>query len=68
MSVSVRPEVTIFMKVPRATYLRFPTGSPMGQPHKPEQALTLLTAVLDVLVEAREPEWVVQLPFRWRRM
>jgi hypothetical protein len=68
VSVSVRPEVTVFMKVPRAAYLRFPTGAPMGQPHKPEQALTLLEAVLEVLIEAPEPEWVVQLPFRWRRM
>jgi hypothetical protein len=66
--VTVRPEVTAFMHVPRAAYLRFPTGAPMGQPHKPEQALTLLSAVLDVLIEAPEPEWLVMLPYRWRRM
>ena len=68
MSVTVRPEITAFMKPPRAAYLRFPTGSPMGQPHKPEQALMLLGAVLEVLMRATEPEFLVQLPFRWRRM
>ena len=68
VSVSVRPEVTAFMNVSRAAYLRFPTGAPMGQPGKPEQALALLRAVLEVLVEAPEPGWFVQLPFRWRRM
>ena len=66
--MSVRPEVTAFMNVPRAAYLRFPTGAPMGQPHKPDQALTLLGAVLDALMQAPEPGWFVQLPFRWRRM
>lgn len=68
VSVSVRPEITAFMNVSRAAYLRFPTGNPMGEPHRPEQARTLLGAVLEVLEQAEEPGWLVQLPYRWRRM
>lgn len=56
------------MNISRAAYLRFPTGNPMGQAGKPEQAETLLTAVLEVLEQADEPGWFVQLPYRWRRM
>lgn len=68
VSVTVRPEVTAFMNVSRAAYLRFPTGNPMGEPHKPEQARAILGAVLEVLQEADGPEYLVQLPYRWRRM
>ena len=56
------------MNISRAAYLRFPTGNPMGQAGEPEQAETLLTAVLEVLRDAPEPGWFVQLPYRWRRM
>jgi hypothetical protein len=68
VSVSVRPEVTAFMNVSRAAYLRFPTGNPMGEPHRPDQARTILRAVLEVLETADGPEFIVQLPYRWRRM
>jgi hypothetical protein len=68
VSVTVRPEVTAFMNPSRAAYLRFPTGNPMGQPHRPEQAKTILADVLGLLEEAEGPEYIVQLPYRWRRM
>lgn len=56
------------MNVSRAAYLRFPTGNPMGQADHPEQAETLLGSVLELLEQAEEPGWFVQLPYRWRRM
>jgi hypothetical protein len=64
----VRPEVTVFMNVSRAAYLRFPTGEPMGEPHHPEQAEKILRATLRVLEEADEPGYIVRLPYRWRRI
>ncbi|HEV3472852.1 MAG TPA: hypothetical protein VG408_06550 [Actinomycetota bacterium] len=60
--------MTAFVKTSRAAYLRFPTGNPMGQPHRPEQAKTILADVLGLLEEAEGPEYIVQLPYRWRRM
>ncbi len=65
---SVRPEVTVNMRVPRAVYVRFPTGNPVGEPHKPDQQRTLLRAALVALVAIQEPGTVIELPFRWRRM
>jgi hypothetical protein len=40
----------------------------MGQPHRPEQAKTILADVLGLLEEAEGPEYIIQLPYRWRRM
>jgi hypothetical protein len=40
----------------------------MGEPDKPEQQHVILSAVLEQLVEIKEPGTIVELPFRWRRM
>ncbi|HEX6780051.1 MAG TPA: hypothetical protein VF099_17715 [Ktedonobacterales bacterium] len=68
ISVTVRPEITAHSNVSRACYLRFPTGNPMGEPHKSDQQRTILRAVLEQLVAIQEPGTMVELPFRWRRM
>lgn len=68
ISVTVRPEITARTNVSRACYLRFPTGNPMGEPHKPDQQRTILLAVLEQLAAIQEPGTLVELPFRWRRM
>jgi D-proline reductase (dithiol) PrdB len=68
VSVTVRPEVTINMALPRAAYVRFPTGNPVGQPHMPNQQRTILRGVLKVLEVAPEPGIVYEMPYRWRRM
>ncbi len=68
ISVTVRPEITAHANVSRACYLRFPTGNPMGESHKPDQQRTLLLAVLEQLVAIQQPGTLVELPFRWRRM
>src|SRR6266576_2812873 len=47
ISVTVRPEITAHSNISRACYLRFPTGNPMGEPHKADQQRMLLTALLD---------------------
>jgi D-proline reductase (dithiol) PrdB len=68
ISISVRPEITVNMRVSRAAYLRFPTGNPVGQPHMPNQQRTILRGVLRALMEIDTPGTVVELPYRWRRM
>src|SRR6266702_614128 len=54
--------------VSTACYVRFPTDNPIGEPNKPEQQRMILTAVLEQLIEIKEPGTIVELPFRWRRM
>ena len=68
ISITVRPEITAHANVSRACYVRFPTGNPVGEPNKPEQQRLILSAVLEQLVEIKEPGTIVELPFRWRRM
>ena len=68
IGISVRPEVTVNMRVPRAVYVRFPTGNPVGEPHKPNQQRTILRGVLAALEAIREPGTVLELPYRWKRM
>src|SRR5260370_22320877 len=68
ISVTVRPEITAHANVSRACYVRFPTGNPMGEPHKPDQQRMILTAVLEQLIAISEPCSIVELPLRWRRM
>ena len=68
ISVTVRPEITAHANISRACYMRFPTGNPMGEPHKPDQQRMILQAVLEQLVAIQTPGTIVELPFRWRRM
>jgi hypothetical protein len=65
-SLSLRPEITYGMKVPRAAYARFPMGNPFGEPDHPEQHHLVLGALLQLIETATEPAFV-ELPFRWRR-
>lgn len=68
ISITVRPEITTHANISRACYLRFPTGNPLGEPHKLEQQRTILRAVLEQLALIQEPATIVELPYRWRRM
>ena len=68
IALSVRPEVTVNMRVPRAAYLRFPTGNPVGEPHKPNQQRAILRGVLAALQAIQEPGTVLEMPYRWKRM
>lgn len=67
ISVTVRPEITRRSLAPRAAYLRFPIGNPMGEANKPDQQRTILRALLHQLERQTEPG-TIDLPFRWRRM
>lgn len=67
MSVTVRPDVTFGMNVPRAAYLRFPHGNPLGEPHRSDQQHLILEALLQMLETATEAPALIELPFRWKR-
>jgi hypothetical protein len=67
VSVSLKPEITLGVGVPRAAYLRFPLGNPMGEPHEAELQTSILRDVLEALEAAEKPNTVFELPYRWRR-
>ncbi|HJQ77375.1 MAG TPA: hypothetical protein VJ948_08960 [Acidimicrobiia bacterium] len=64
--VSMRPEISFAMKVPRGAYVRFPLGNPFGEPGRPDQQNRILHDLFD-LVESLEEPALVELPYRWRR-
>lgn len=66
VSVSMRPEISLHMKVPRAAYVRFPLGNPLGEAGRPDQHRRILEDLFELLETAEEPG-VIELPYRWRR-
>jgi D-proline reductase (dithiol) PrdB len=66
VTVSMRPDISLAMKVPRAVYVRFPLGNPMGEPGRADQQRRILEDLFELLESADEPQ-VVELPYRWRR-
>jgi D-proline reductase (dithiol) PrdB len=66
VSISILRDVTEKVKPPRALFLRWPFGHPLGQPFNVAQQLTVLYDALLFLYMARPGE-IRDLPYRWRR-
>jgi D-proline reductase (dithiol) PrdB len=67
ISTTVVPYITYHSKVSRSVYIRFPQGTPLGEPNNPEQQRQILGSILDAYEAIDEPGTMVQLPYRWRR-
>ena len=65
--VSLAREVTMQVKPPRAVYLRFPFGNPLGGPGNTEQQRTIIRDCLRALVEIDVPGTILEPGYRWRR-
>jgi hypothetical protein len=66
-SVTLRPDITAGVNVPRAAYVRFPLGNPFGEGCRPDHQRRILEDVL-ALVESAQMPTLRELPWRWRRM
>lgn len=66
--ISLRPDVTQGTGAPRAMYIRFPMGDPVGEPGKPDQQRRILLSALELVPQLERPGLLVELPYRWRRM
>lgn len=66
VSLCLRPDISFAMKVPRAAYVRFPLGNPLGEPGRPDQQRRILDDLFELLETAVKPG-IVELPYRWRR-
>lgn len=65
---SLRPDVTQGTGAPRASYMHFPMGNPMGEPGKPAQQRRILRSILETMQQLEGPDQLVEIPYRWRRM
>ena len=68
ISTTVVPFITRHSLVSRSVYIRFPQGTPLGEPNQPEQQSIVLSAIFDALESIKHPGTMVELPFRWRRV
>lgn len=55
------------LKTPRAVYVRFPYGRPMGLPGNMAQHRVVAEDALQVLVTAKQQNTIITLPYLWKR-
>lgn len=67
VGVSVCPDITYRMQVPRAVALRFPIGNPFGASMDNSMHMRILKEALSLIETARKPGEVVPLPYEWAK-
>jgi D-proline reductase (dithiol) PrdB len=59
------PDLTASVSVPRLAAIEYPLGYLFGLPGDKERQRAVLQAVLNALVEMRNPGSIVHIPFSW---
>jgi hypothetical protein len=67
VSISIQRELTEKTRPPRALFLRWPFGHPLGEPFNIMQQRWVLRDTLRALTEVQMPEVIQNLPYLWRR-
>ena len=67
VNLSINREFSEKIRAPRAAFVPFPYGAPFGEPGNADQQMTVLRDLLWLLLIARTPGRIVDLPYRWRR-
>jgi hypothetical protein len=65
VALSMIPDLTRAVGVPRLAGISYPMGRPLGRPHDAEGQRAVLRAMLEVLTAAQGPDTYVELPFVW---
>lgn len=63
--VVMNRDITDSVKTPRALFVRFPYGAPLGPAGDAETQLAIIRAALAVLVDATEPGTIVDADVEW---
>ncbi|PWB46078.1 MAG: hypothetical protein C3F12_08420 [Candidatus Methylomirabilota bacterium] len=67
IGITLQEEVTKKVKPPRALYLRYPFGHPLGEAFAVKQQRTILLDVLKALETITAPGTILEPGYRWRR-
>jgi D-proline reductase (dithiol) PrdB len=67
VGITVIPHISWGSGAPRAVYLRFPMGNPLGEPFDVPFQKRIVVDALNFLVSATAPRSVLTLPYLWRR-
>ena len=65
--VSLARDLTAAVGTPRAIFLRWPLGHPLGEANQPAQQRSVIFAGLQQLSAAQQPGQIVEPGWRWRR-
>jgi hypothetical protein len=65
VALSMIPELTRAVGVPRLAGISYPMGRPLGRPHDADGQRAVLRATLELLPSASGPDTYVELPFEW---
>ncbi|MDG1990748.1 MAG: hypothetical protein P8J51_05710 [Dehalococcoidia bacterium] len=63
----MKPEITSHVQVPRAAYIRFPLGNPIGESFKKNDQKIILSDLLKLCKTIKSPGTIFELPYRWKR-
>ncbi len=67
IGISIVRKFTEEVKAPRAVFLKWPMGHPLGEPGKKEQQMAVLRSAFKALETIKEPGAIIDLPYRWKR-
>lgn len=67
VSISLAKDLTESVGVPRAVFVKWPLGHPLGEKHKPLQQHTIIFDALALLASADAPGVIAEPGYRWRR-
>jgi D-proline reductase (dithiol) PrdB len=59
VTLNLFKEIAEIVKPPRTLYLRFPYGSPLGQPNNKEQHVDVLKEALELLTKIERPGEII---------
>ena len=65
VSLSMIPDLTRAVGVPRLAGISYPMGQPFGRPHDADGQRAVLRATVELLAAAEGPDTYVELPFVW---
>lgn len=67
VSISITKDLTESVGVPRAVFVKWPLGHPMGERDNALQQRTMIFDALKLLVTASAPGIIEEPGYRWRR-
>jgi len=67
VSISIVREYTEKVKPPRAIFLRWPFGHPLGEPGNVDQQAAVLGKAFEALYQIDRPGSIIDVNWRWRR-
>jgi len=65
VTLSMIPDLTRAVGVPRLVGISHPMGQPLGRPGDAERQRAVLRAMLELLASAPGPDSYLELPFEW---